>query len=107
MFTNLLITLKNKISRPKKSFLAGLLFEKVNIERKNGSIVYFGKVKEHVRVSGFINSDGTGEELFIFSGSAIRRHRVKKYRTELDYTHFKGDYFTKSCLEGLKRIRIL
>lgn len=107
MFTNLLLTLKSKVNRPKNSFFAGLSFEKVSLERSNGCIIYFGKVKEKVRVSGFINPDGTGEELFIFTDNVIRRHKVKKYRTILDYNHFKGEYFTKSCLEGLKRVRIL
>lgn len=107
MFTNLLISLKRRISRPKNSFFSDISFEKVSLKRSNGCIMYFGKVKEKVRVSGFINSEGNGEELFIFTDNTIRRHKVKKYRTILDYDHFKGEYFTKSCLEGLKRVRIL
>lgn len=107
MFTNLLTVLKRKASRPKNGFLSDLSFEKVNLERSNGCIVYFGKVKEKVRISGFINSDGTGEELFIFTDSITRKHKVRKYITALDHNYFKGEYFTKSCLEGLKRTRVL
>ncbi|GEM_PF-3870252 len=97
-----------------KNFFSTACFDNITLARKNDLIVYSGKITHSSRISGIIYPNGKGEEIVIicdrlvnyYTGSK-RRHKIKKYKTLLNHNELTGDYFTKSCLQNLVRIRIL
>lgn len=107
MLTALLVKL---LAKKKKSNFSNLCFDDVKLERKNNSIIYYGNIRRDLAVAGFINSGGFGEEYFIIRNhptgfKQIKRHKVRKFRTAMNSGHFRGEYFTRSCLENLVRIK--
>ena len=113
MLTTLLLKLlsksKDKKDKKQKSKF-DFDFEKVNLHRVKNTIMYSGIMGSSSRISGYINNDGAGEEIIIIRNNASfngKGHKIRHFKTKLQHWDFRNDYFNKSLLENLVRIRTL
>lgn len=91
----------SRIKKSKDKFIESLSFNNVKIERKDDHIYYTGKVSEEFIVRGYVDLEGSGEEVYL-----SKKQKIVIYKTSLSYNNQQGDYFTKQTIENLMRYRI-
>lgn len=93
---------------PKSKSLPKLNFESVKIERRGNVIFYTGPVSNDLKIIGFIDFEGNGEEVLIrkYDGPGSKKHKIRMFKTTLNKSHQRHDYFTRTTIESLTRVRI-
>ncbi|MBI1859066.1 MAG: hypothetical protein HYR97_08160 [Candidatus Melainabacteria bacterium] len=97
----------NLPSSKKDEFISRVIFDRVKIQKKEDHIYYIGEVAEKITVIGFIDFEGKGEEVFIQKNPTqdSKKHKIIMYKTCVDYTSQRYDYFTKQTIKSLIRTR--
>lgn len=92
-----------------KSLYSRLKLDDLKIEKVNGLIFYYGLVEQGLNVVGFIESlQATGEEYLILTDKSktSKGENFVKFSTRLNLKDFKSDYFSKSMIQELIRIKV-
>ena len=99
---------RKQSEEPKSKPLPKLNFESVKIERRDNVIFYMGPVSNDLKIIGFIDFEGNGEEVLIrkFEVPNSKKHKIIMFKTTLNKSHQRHDYFTRATLESLSRVRI-